>query len=229
MGLKGNTSRSTPQAEAPADSVVVRKRRDEIIAAAMEIIATEGIHRLSLARIEGRVRMSRGQLTYYFRSKEKILLAVFDRMLAQMVEGNIREAAEAGFRMESGEQALEKLRYGLQRMMAHTSELSEKTHLFSVVHTFLAQVQHRPDFRAKLAEADAQWRGHIAADLRTGIPNPMHPPEVVASIVMALFQGLGNQLAVNPQAFEPAAMIQAVVQVLEPLLGTSEKREDEHG
>jgi hypothetical protein len=131
--------------------------------------------------------------------------------------------------MEAGGQAFEKLKYGLQHMMAHTSKLSEKTHLFSVVHTFLAQVQHRPDFRAKLAEADTQWRRHIAEDLRAGGSKPAHPPEVVASIVMALFQGLGNQLAVNPQAFDPAAMIQAVMQVLAPLLGASASRENEHG
>jgi AcrR family transcriptional regulator len=212
----------------PADTAVARKRREEIIAAAMEIIATEGIHRLSLARIEGRVRMSRGQLTYYFRSKEKILLAVFDRMLAQMLEENMREAAQAGFRMEPGGQAGEKVQFGLGQMMARMAERSEKTHLFSVIHTFLAQVNHRPDFRAKLAEADALWRGHIARDLQASVPDSPHPPGVVASMVMALFQGLGNQLAVNPNAFDPAAMTRAVLHALGPLLGTAAP-ENAHG
>ena len=34
------------------DSAVARKRRDEIVTAAAEIISTQGLHRLSLAKIE---------------------------------------------------------------------------------------------------------------------------------------------------------------------------------
>jgi len=54
--------------------------------AAEAIIAGQGIHRLSLGQIEKRAGMSRGQLTYYFPTKESILLAVFDRMLRRMID-----------------------------------------------------------------------------------------------------------------------------------------------
>ncbi len=64
-----------------SDSEVARARREQIIAAAVEIIASQGLHRLSLSKIENRAGMKRGQLTYYFPTKEDILLAVFDRLL----------------------------------------------------------------------------------------------------------------------------------------------------
>lgn len=227
--MRNGVTKPDAPAEPLADTAVVRKRREEIVSAAMEIIATEGIHRLSLARIESRVHMSRGQLTYYFRSKEKILLAVFDQMLAKMMAENMREAEQAGFKMEPGGPVLDKLSYGLRHMMEQTAGHTEKTHLLSVVYTFLAQLHHRPDFRAKLAEADASWRGHIAADVTASVPRPRHSPEVVASIIMALFQGLGNQLAVNPQAFDPALMANAVLQAVEPLLGVTNAPENAHG
>src|SRR5207245_2225634 len=48
------------------------------------IIAEEGLQELSLSSIEQRAGMSRGQLTYYFHTKEDILLAVFDHMIDMM-------------------------------------------------------------------------------------------------------------------------------------------------
>src|SRR5262245_43471427 len=56
-------------------------RRIEIVDAAAAIIAERGLQSLSLSEIENRAGMSRGQLTYYFKTKEEILLAVFDRLL----------------------------------------------------------------------------------------------------------------------------------------------------
>src|SRR5205823_10169359 len=59
-------------------------RREQIIEAAVAIIAEQGLQNLSLSEIEQRAGMSRGQLTYYFPAKEDILLAVFDRLLEMM-------------------------------------------------------------------------------------------------------------------------------------------------
>src|SRR5262249_8840244 len=61
-------------------------RRREIVTAAAAVIAEQGIQHLSLSEIESKIGMSRGQLTYYFKAKEDILLAVFDRMVQQMRE-----------------------------------------------------------------------------------------------------------------------------------------------
>ena len=50
-------------------------RRQQVIEAAVAVIAEKGLPRLSLSAIEKRAGMSRGQLTYYFRAKEDILMA----------------------------------------------------------------------------------------------------------------------------------------------------------
>jgi AcrR family transcriptional regulator len=60
-----------------SDLVVLR--RQQIVAAAESVIIERGLQHLSLAEIEKKAGMSRGQLTYYFPTKEEILLAVFDR------------------------------------------------------------------------------------------------------------------------------------------------------
>ena len=61
-------------------------RREQIVDAAVDVIAEQGIQKLSLSEIEKKVGMSRGQLTYYFATKEDILLAVFDRLIAIMCQ-----------------------------------------------------------------------------------------------------------------------------------------------
>src|SRR5262245_18791163 len=63
---------------------ITEERRGRIVEAAVAVIAEQGLQGLSLSRIEKKAKMSRGQLTYYFKAKEDILLAVFDRMLAMM-------------------------------------------------------------------------------------------------------------------------------------------------
>src|SRR5881392_306099 len=61
-------------------------RREQIVEAAVAVIAQKGLPNLSLSEIENKAGMSRGQLTYYFPTKEAILLAVFDRVLQLMQE-----------------------------------------------------------------------------------------------------------------------------------------------
>src|SRR5262245_25994493 len=68
-------------------------RGEHIVEAAVAVIAEQGLPNLSLSGIEKKTGMRRGQLTYYFKAKEEILLAVFDRMLQLMCQ-RIGPAAE---------------------------------------------------------------------------------------------------------------------------------------
>ena len=65
------------------------RRRLQIIEAASAIIAEKGMHRLSLSAIEKRTDMSRGQLTYYFRTKEALFDQVLVRPLTAFLESHV--------------------------------------------------------------------------------------------------------------------------------------------
>src|SRR5438034_6580467 len=69
-------------------------RKEQIVDASVGVIVEQGIQNLSLSEIEKKIGMSRGQLTYYFRTKEDILLAVFDHMLVLMNQQNDEEALD---------------------------------------------------------------------------------------------------------------------------------------
>lgn len=202
------------------NSEIARKRREEILSAAEAIIASEGLPRLSLAQIEKRAGMSRGQLTYYFPTKEAILLAVFDRMLANMIATKIAAAEQAGAPRFGTGSAWDCLRFGFQSNLGDAEQRSPAhCDLFALSHTFLAQIGHREDYRVKLAAANGQWRQFLAADMANSGLDPQIPPELVASIVMALMRGLSDQLAVDPTAFDRTKMTTLCLHLLAPLFG----------
>src|SRR5438876_8551076 len=60
----------------PARIDIASIRKEQIVEAAVAVITEQGLHNLSLSEIENRAGMKRGQLTYYFKHKEDILLEV---------------------------------------------------------------------------------------------------------------------------------------------------------
>ena len=112
--------------------------------------------------------MSRGQLTYYFPTKESILLAVYDRMLRRM----IREA-DGGRRPEADDRAgVGVPQYGLAKHLEPGWPPPGGKELFSLLFTFLAQMGHRDDYRERLSQWYREWRAFIAADVAGSVPEP---------------------------------------------------------
>ena len=209
------------------ETAVARKRRDDIVSAAAEIISTEGLHRLSLAKIEQKTGMARGHLTYYFRTKEDILLAVFDRMLARMIEAGMADAAAHGAPPPNTGRAWDGLRVKFDRGCGANPTMKDDG-LHALVCTFMAQVRHRDDYREKLAASFDGWRQFLSADFASSLPDgaPVRP-QVLASLVMAMFQGLNGQLAVDPAAFDRTEMADACLTLLAPMFGRAHPPTDE--
>ncbi len=188
-------------------------RRAEIIEAAVAVIAEEGIQELSLSAIEARSGMSRGQLTYYFKSKEDILLAVFDRLL-QLMYQRVSEGYETPAEPSGWDTAQH-----LMRTILKQSPLGPEFH--SLQYTFLSQIGHRADFRQRLAGLYEEWRGHMAlglkADRRHGAVAV--PPREMASLVQAILHGLSIQLVADPLAFDRGRMLELCLAVLGNYLG----------
>ena len=140
---------------------VGKRRREQVIEAAVAIIAEEGIQNLSLSAIEDRTAMSRGQLTYYFPAKEDILLAVFDHTIEVMMTRRAEDdPAHTGCpsrsRGGSGWSAF------LTSFVSNPPEIPE---FHALQYTFLSQVGHRDDFRDRLANLYEHWRSFAVADL----------------------------------------------------------------
>ena len=186
-------------------------RREQIVDAAASIIATQGIQNLSLSEIEARTGMSRGQLTYYFKAKEDILLAVFDRMVQQMRERF--ESAENPCRRPE-QDAWADIQGLLAMILDGLPPPDIIKQLHQLQYTFLAQTGHRDDFRQRLASLFGGWRNHMAQGLEKSAPQPAADPRTVASLVQAVVHGLVMQMIADPDAFDRTAMYELCVGVL---------------
>jgi AcrR family transcriptional regulator len=194
-------------------------RREQIIEAALAVLAEQGLPKMSLSAIEKKAGMSRGQLTYYFRTREDILLAVFDRVLLMMYQrvGGPAPGCTPGGRA---------MALHLVERMLTTGSISPA--FSGLQYTFLAEMNHRPDFRARLARLYGEWRGGMARGLeqdhdQNGAALPASA-RTVASFVQALLHGLAMQCAVDPDAFDRPEMLALCDRVLGALLDPAPAR-----
>lgn len=212
---------TSTETRAAGDSEVARARREQIIAAAVDIITSHGLHNLSLSKIEARAGMRRGQLTYYFPTKEDILLAVFDRLLLLLFE-HFSDGQNPHER-HGVPNVWECVRRMFDTVLHAPPKFGKEFH--ALQYTFLAQIAHRADFRERLASLYADWRQGMAAHWQvTAKPDGPLAKKVsgrtVASFVQALMHGLTVQLAADPGAFDRGEMLELCVGVLAPLFTT---------
>jgi AcrR family transcriptional regulator len=186
-------------------------RREQIVEAAVAIIAQEGLPNLSLSEIEQRAGMSRGQLTYYFPAKEDILLAVFDRVLQLMYQ---RIGTPAG--QECAEPGGWAWIQHLLETVPEQPRVSPDFH--TLQYTFLAQMGHRKDFRQRLAKLYEEWRSNmgqgLAADLRQRKPVRPVEPRMLATLVQAILHGLAMQHAADPESFRTGELLNLCLDML---------------
>ena len=199
---------------------VGKRRREQIIEAAVAIIAEEGIQNLSLSAIEDRTAMSRGQLTYYFPAKEDILLAVFDHTIEVMMRRRAEDdPAQAGCPLAA--EGWERMVAFLTSFIANPPEIPE---FHALQYTFLSQVGHRDDFRDRLANLYDHWRSFAVADLADAVAAlPEEKPRVsvrtLASFVQAVLHGLAMQRVADPSAYDRDEMRHLVLSMLGGYLG----------
>jgi AcrR family transcriptional regulator len=191
-------------------------RRQQIVEAAAAIISEQGIQNLSLSEIEKKAGMSRGQLTYYFKSKEDILLAVFDRLLQRM-----HERAQTGefHNCTAAESGWERVKFLLSHILLRPPAFPE---FGALQYTFLSQISHREDFRQRLANLYEQWRSHMAGDLAAETDhrpaNKKSSPRALATLVQAVIHGLFIQRAADPDAFDQKEVVELLFDLLESYL-----------
>jgi AcrR family transcriptional regulator len=187
-------------------------RRPQIVDAAAAIIAERGLQSLSLSEIEKRAGMSRGQLTYYFKTKEEIFLAVFDRLLQRMCERQAGPHGDPSAWLPGWDTMVRSI---LEAILAQPAPHPE---FHCLQFTFLSQIGHRADFRERLARLYEEWRSHMARqltdDLRRRPPTRPVSARALATMIQAMFHGLAVQAAADPESFDHAEMVKLCLELV---------------
>jgi AcrR family transcriptional regulator len=194
-------------------------RREQIVDAAVAVIAEQGIQHLSLSEIEKKVGMSRGQLTYYFKTKEDIFLAIFDRLLLLMCQQH-GEGAEHPFANMAW---LDIVQHLLEMVLQDPSPHPE---FHALQYSFLSQISHREDFRLRLASLYEEWRSHGVSDIRKQLKQRPAvrkvSPRALSSLVQAMLHGLAMQKAADPDAFQTREVVKLCLDMLSAYLWVGE-------
>lgn len=184
-----------------------KKRRAQIVEAAVAIIAEQGLHRLSLSAIEQRAGMSRGQLTYYFAAKEDILLAVFDHMIEMMQSR--KKAGEGPPGLALPPAGWGRLRAFLSFFLLTPPSLPE---FHALQYAFLSEASHRDDYKRRLAALYEEWRSGMARDMTESMALP--DARAFATFVQAILHGLAMQRFADPAAFDAERMLDLTLSLL---------------
>ena len=134
-----------------------RPKYQQIIQAALEVIAENGYHASQVSKIAKKANVADGTIYLYFKNKEDILISVFRERMGQFIH-KIKNA------IEDKETASEKL---LTLIQMHYAQLTESPYLAKV--TQLELRQSKPELRGEINKVLKSYLDVIDSIIEHGI------------------------------------------------------------
>jgi AcrR family transcriptional regulator len=176
-----------------------RERRDAILAAANEVFATRGFRGASLATIAKRVGLSEPGLLHHFGSKEELLLEVL-KLRDQHDDERIAQARAA--HANAHDVLLELCRQNADRPGI--------VRLFTILAAESVDDDHPAHdwFLDRYRERRRQTAAGLAAEQRDGRIDPALDVDVLATQILAMFDGLQIQWLLDPASVDMVAVFE---------------------
>lgn len=203
------TKKRAPRAKAADDGEVGARRRRELLDAAFEVIAEQGIEGLRTRDVAARAGVNIATLHYHFGTKEA---------LVEALEGDL----DRRFRMPTGTggdprahsvtEELHEHLVGAWRAFHATPQLS------TVIQELVIRSRRDSAARARFGMRHVRWNKIVEDLLRSSTtPDKLRPdldPALTARVVTSFIMGAVMQLEINPRAFS----FEAVASILERAL-----------
>jgi AcrR family transcriptional regulator len=179
-----------------------QQTRTYLLNAAAEVFALRGYHAATLDEVAQAAGFSKGAVYSNFSSKEDLLLALIADRTDRMVQEFFAPTAQGqGFSIEAISEVY-------RRLMTDENEWALWTE-------FSLHALRNPPVRQKLVEDGRATAAHVTSLLEesytdTGIVPPL-PPERIARIYIALFMGLAQSRALDPETVPDDLFAEAVV------------------
>ncbi len=176
----------------------------QIIDAAIRVLARQGYARTSLLEIAKEAGMSKGALHYHYPTKEALIHAVLETA-CNVVQARTLQA------WSPSDNPFEALRKSLEELWATRVE---RTNEALVVADLLALSLYDESLRPKLAEfyelGAKQIRDYLEENLIAVGLEPRIPLDILPRIVIGLLDGLVMQAFADPDAFSADEVVDAV-------------------
>jgi AcrR family transcriptional regulator len=176
----------------------------QIIDAAIRVLARQGYAKTSLLDIAKEAGMSKGALHYHYPTKEALIHTVLETA-CNAVQARTMQA------WSPSDNPFAALRKSLEELWATRAERSDEA---LVVADLLALSLSDESLRPKLAEfyelGAEQIRAYLQQNLISLGLEPRIPLEILPRIVIGLLDGLVMQAFVDPDALSPDEVVDAV-------------------
>ncbi|MGB8224716.1 MAG: TetR/AcrR family transcriptional regulator [Polyangiales bacterium] len=176
----------------------------QIVDAAIRVLARQGYAKTSLLEIAKEAGMSKGALHYHYPTKEALIHAVLETA-CNVVQARTVQA------WSPPDNPFQALRKALTELWAARAERTDEA---LVVADLLALSLYDEALRPKLAEfyelGAQQIRDYLEENLMSMGLQPRIPLDLLPRIVIGLLDGLVMQAFVDPDAFSPDEVVDAI-------------------
>jgi AcrR family transcriptional regulator len=182
------------------------KRRQELVAAAYQIIAQRGFEGLRVREVAARAGVNIATLHYYFDTKGALVRGVVEQLLHQFITVTAPVADQS---QDTAPQQLRGLFTDLQY------QLQEVPDMFVVLTELHLRSQRDPEIQAALQGLTAGWHAHIrqicVEGTQRGQLRANLDPDLAASLLVALIKGMSLQASSGLDRFDFDRMSAEVV------------------
>src|SRR5947209_16985529 len=167
-------------------------RRAQIVSAARELVAGDGLESLTIGALEKRLGFSRGVITYHFRDKDEIVEAVLESALHE-IDRATQQEVEAGSTPEEKVRAI--LRANLHGFLGHREA-------GIILLSFWGRLGSDPKARKANARLYDVYRERTLSILNSGDFRFVDQPSL-ATVIVGLVLGIASQMYFEPGSIDP--------------------------
>ena len=192
-------------------------RREDIVRAAYDVAARQGLEALTLRAVAARADVSHGTVVFHFKRKRELVGSLLDRVLYATAVLRVPDSVAQIVRPSERLHAL--LRAEMDRLSA------DPRHFRLLLDYWTIGVRNAP-IRQKIRVALEQYRGGfrelgdaiVSGEFPSSVPRtPNATGAGVAAVAVSLIHGCALQSVIDPKGFDVQQHFDAAAQMLERL------------
>jgi TetR/AcrR family transcriptional regulator, transcriptional repressor of bet genes len=194
-----------PGSQMPGRKESEQERREQLLRAALEVGARGGVGGLTVRSIAAEAGVSHGLVHFHFRSKEQLVRALLDWVLAETLA--LSPPPE-----DAGSGALDRLRSLLQREMERLSSDPRRTRLFF---EFWAMGTRDPGIGERISLEMERYRSELRVLTEEVLRSEVAAfrgvtPDGLAAVAVSFINGCAVQAMIDPRHFDIEEYLGAV-------------------
>ena len=185
--------------------------RERILQVALETFAQKGYSAAGVDALAARSGIAKTAIYYHFGSKEGLLAAAIERASSAWIEG-IRSAAQEG---DSPDDRLRRALAGMRAMV------EERPWILKLIQVLALEVgDDKPEIQATIRGIVRRARDTIVQGMREALGLELREAELIASIFLALYDGVAFGHHVDPDLAPLEAVFEEIRRVVMFMVAT---------